>query len=127
MSAMQYLDQPFATEARAIMDRHDLPTEAFHQVRCSLAEQAFRAEIEPWANRLMLVKGLVMPSLVRHGDGRLEQSGDGMTEPMREMVQFCEAHIQEIRQKYEKMMGATSATPPAADDAGLGTPRTSSR
>ena len=114
MQAMQMLDTPFAVQARAIMDRHDLPPQYFEGVRLSLAYKAFIEETEPWRERIIRAKSLAMPCFVIHDDGRLEHRGDGLTEPQREVVRFCEARIQEIRSKYERTMGVIGATPPAA-------------
>jgi hypothetical protein len=104
MNAMQMLDAPFVMEARVHMDRHDLPREAFQQVRASIAQKAYLEEIEPFVKQIVTVTNLARPSYVRHEDGRIEVAGDGLTDSMREIVNRYQGRIDEIKARYDKIL-----------------------
>lgn len=101
MKAMQMMKQDrFWSEARAIMERYDLPESSFENVRGSLVHRAFLEEIQPFIKHITSVTSLAMPTYIRHEDGRFEVCGDGLTEKMRKIIAEVKATIEEIRLTY---------------------------
>lgn len=103
-TAMHRLDEPFGLEARVHMDRHDLPLEAYQQVRYAIAHRAYMEEIEPFIKKIVSVKSLAIPTYMRHADGRLEVSGDGLTDEMRKIVSHYQQQIDGIKARYDQLM-----------------------
>lgn len=106
MNAMQSLNAPFSMEARANMARHNLPPEAYEQVRASLAHRSYLEEVEPIVQQIISATRFAMPSYVRHEDGHFEVAGDGLTDEMREIVNRCQGWIDEIKARYDRMMAS---------------------
>lgn len=91
----------FFSEARAIMDRYDLPAESYETVHASLVHKAYMEEIEPLVRQISSVMALAMPSYILvPATGALEKRDDGLTEELRALVKEWEAMILAVRAKY---------------------------
>lgn len=100
MNAMQSLERDrFYSEARYIMDRHDLPESAFESVHGSIKQRAFMEEIQPYQKQIVSIMAIAAPNYVLV-DGKLETHGDGLTDALREIVVQYRAIIAEIAFKY---------------------------
>lgn len=100
MNAMQSLERDrFYSEARAVMDRHDLPESAFDNVHGSIKHRAFMEEIESYQRQIVSITGISAPNYVLV-DGKLETHGDGLTEALREIVVQYQAILAEIAFEY---------------------------
>lgn len=91
-------------KTRARMARRDLPHEAFQNVRTSIAHKAYMGEIEPFAKQIVSIKSLAVPQYLLHEDGHIEATGDGLTEPMRMIVNCCQGRIEEIAARYRELL-----------------------
>lgn len=89
----------FYSEARAAMDRHDLPASAFENVHGAIKHRAYMEEIAPYLKQVSAIMALAMPNYVLVG-GELETHGDGLTDAMREIVVQYRAVIADIAFKY---------------------------
>lgn len=101
----------FYSEARATMDRHNLPESSFENVHGAIKHRAFMEEIEPFQKQIVSIMAISMPSYVMV-DGKLETRGDGLTDAMREIVVQYRAMIAEIAFQYygERSLPASRIT-----------------
>lgn len=84
--------------------QHDLPHEAFQNVRTSIAHKAYMEEIEPLVKQIVSIKSLAVPPYLLHEDGHIEATGDGLTEPMRRMINYYQDRIEEIAARYRELL-----------------------
>jgi len=98
IQAIQKHDR-FFSEARAIMDRNDLPDDAFEAVYAERKHRAFMEEIEPYKKQISSIMGIAMPDFLMV-DGKIERKGDGLTDSLREIVVQYRATIADIAFKY---------------------------
>lgn len=91
-------------KTRARMAHHDLPHGAFKNVRTSIAHTAYMEEIEPLVKQIVSIKSLAVPPYLLHKDGHIEATGDGLTEPMRRMINYYQDRIEEIAARYRELL-----------------------
>ena len=91
----------FFSEAQYIIDRHNLPQEAFQNVHDSLVHRAYMDEIEPMVRQISSIKAMAMPSYIYTPSTQtLESMNDGLTDELRALVKQWEKMILEVRAKY---------------------------
>lgn len=91
-------------KTRERMAHHDLPHEAFQNVRTSIAHRAYMGEIEPFVKQIVSIKSFAVPTYLLHEDGHVEATGDGLTEPMRRAVNYYLGLIEELAARYRELL-----------------------
>lgn len=102
MKAIDICRDRFRDEARAICAERDMPPESVEKVRASLIHRACVDECAPFMKHITSIYALAMPTYILHADGRLE-TGDGLTDELREIVVECRAHIAQIHHRYASL------------------------